>query len=195
MNRETWLLSATDLLKPLFKQHGYDIPKVKVSTGLPFQRSGSKNALKVIGQYWNPKASDDQIGTIFISPTIDDSREVLATLVHELAHAVVGTEHGHDKVFRKCAIAVGLTGKMKSTTAGIDLIVKLDAIILSLSPYPHSKLNPSFRPTKKQSTRLIKQECSECEYIVRSSQKCIDAHGPVICPSCQNYMSIQTKEN
>lgn len=79
---------------------------------------------------------------------------------------------------------------MKSTVAGPELKAKLIELIKDLGPYPHAKLNPSEGPTKKQSTRMVKQVCRECEYIVRSSQKCIDSFGPVICPQCQQQMEI-----
>ncbi len=125
-NRELWLLKAIEThLRKLFKQHGSDLPEVKVSVGLPSGR-GSK---KAIGQHWSPEASDDRKGTIFISPTIANSSVVLATLVHELVHAAVGNKAGHGPAFRKVAVAVGLTGKMTATYAGPELQKTLDRII------------------------------------------------------------------
>lgn len=182
-NRETYLTDAIGIIRRRFEANGYSVPAVKVSTGLPFQRSGSKNALKVIGQFWSPKASDDSIGSVFISPTIANTVEVLATLVHELVHAVVGVENGHNAVFKRCATAVGLTGKMRATVAGEDLKIWMNSEVISIiGEYPHAKLNPSFRPGKKQSTRMIKMSCPECGYIVRASRTAIEEHGPVICP-------------
>lgn len=81
------------------------------------------------------------------------------------------------------AIAIG-----KSTVAGPELKAKLESMILELGPYPHGKINLSGR--KKQTTRLIKQECLNCGYIVRSSQKCIDENGPVMCPCNHERMEL-----
>lgn len=187
-NREQWLINATDLLREgLFKSEGYTVPAVKVSVGFP----GGGSARKRIGEYWSPKASVDNKGSVFISPILDDASEVLGTLVHELVHATVGTEHGHGPVFKKCALAVGLTGKMKSTTETAELKAKLKTMVeTQLGIYPHGKLNLKDRPTKKQSTRMIKMECEPCGYIARTARANIIQHGPCICPSCGNQMTV-----
>lgn len=185
-NREQWLQLSIEHIKTLFQFHGFVIPQVKVSVGFP----GGGNRRTRIGEYWTPKASDDKVGSIFISPTLDNGEFVLGVLVHELVHAVVGTEAGHGKMFKRCALKVGLEGKMKSTTSGPELVKYIQGVIANIGPYPHSKLNPNDGPTKKQSTRMVRQVCRECEYIVRSSQKCIDSFGPVICPRCQRQMEI-----
>ena len=121
------------------------------------------------------------------SVIVDDINDVLAVLVHELVHAVVGNKAGHGPLFRKCALAVGLEGKMKSTTASPALKLRLNALAETLGVYPHGKLNLSGR--KKQSTRMVKMECPRCGYIARTSQKNIDEHGPVICPCNGEAMS------
>lgn len=185
MNRETWLLQASGLIEVHFAQAGYTVPKTKVSVGFP----GGGNRRR-IGEYWTPLASDDRVGSVFISPTLGDGLFVLGVLVHELVHATVGIEAGHGPKFRKCALKVGLEGKMKSTVSGPQLTTKLNEVIALIGPYPHAKLNPSDGPTKKQKTRMIKQRCDECDYTARSSQKCIDEHGPVICPGCHQTMKV-----
>ena len=175
--REEWLHAAIKQLKrELFKQ--YKIPAVKVSVGLPYGR-GSK---KAIGQHWHPAASDDKVGSIFISPTVDDDRAVLGILIHELIHAIAGNEAGHGKEFRKIAIGVGLVGRMVSTTPGKELTKKIKKLIRKIGPYPHAKLNLNKGPIKKQSTRMVKVECLDCGYIVRTSRKNIEERGPTLCP-------------
>lgn len=186
MNREAWLIKAVEALEPMFKQHGASIPKVKVSVGFP----GGGSARKRIGEFWSDLASVDKLGSVFISPILDDAIEVLGVLVHELVHASVGVKAGHGPLFRKLAVSLGLAGKMRSTTVGPELKPKLEALAKELGPYPHGKLNLSERPTKKQTTRMIKQECKECEYIVRSSRASIIEHGPVICPGCECRMTV-----
>lgn len=190
-NRELWLLKAIEMhLRKLFKQHGKVLPEVKVSVGLPSGR-GSK---KAIGQHWSPEASDDKKGTIFISPTIADSIEVLGTLVHELVHASVGNKAGHGPVFRSVAVAIGLEGKMRSTVAGVELQKELETIVKRLGKYPHAKLNLAMNPIKKQTTRMIKMECLECGYIARASRKVISEKGTVLCPCNGEPMQAEVGE-
>ncbi len=208
ITREDWLLSAAEIMRStLFKPHGYTVPKVRISVGIPY---GSKG-LKAIGQHWSPKASDDNVGTVFISPIIDDASRALDILVHELVHAAVGVEHGHDKVFGACARTVGLDGHLTATIAGNELKLFLNTLVAMIGPYPHAKLNihgitiqvpdpkdptktktiEKYRPWKKQGTRMIKQFCLDCGYTVRSSQKWIDVYGPVLCPCNSNPMELK----
>ncbi|WP_224769444.1 SprT-like domain-containing protein [Nocardioides ochotonae] len=41
---------------------------------------------------------------------LHDEAEVVDTILHEIAHALVGTKHGHDEVWRAKAIAIGCSG-------------------------------------------------------------------------------------
>jgi hypothetical protein len=185
--REVWLQKAIENFKSgLFKRHGYEIPVVRVSVGFP----GGGSARKRIGEHWSPNASDDKIGSIFISPVLGDGVKALDVLVHELVHAVMPAGEGHGKLFKRCALAVGLTGKMRSTVAGPELIKELNKLIKKLGPYPHAKLNLNKSPIKKQTTRMIKMECGACGYIARTSQTNLDLHGPVLCPCNDRRMDI-----
>jgi hypothetical protein len=190
-NRELWLTGAIDNhLSELFKQLGFKLPKVKVSVGFPSGR-GSK---KAIGQHWTPEASDDKVGSIFISPTIDDSLEVLGVLVHELVHASVGNKAGHGPKFKRVAIELGLTGEMRSTEVGPVLMPKLKDVIRGLGKYPHAKLNLKMSPVKKQTTRMIKLECLDCGYICRASRSVILEKGPTLCPCNKQPMEFQIED-
>lgn len=183
MNREQWLINATDILRDtLFKQAGFSIPRqVKISVGFPLGcRSG-----KVIGQHFAPFVAEDNVSQIYISPIIGDGVRALDILVHELCHAVVGNANGHNKIFAKCAKSVGLTGKMTQTIAGPTLTNILNLLIRDkLGPYPHSKLSLN-DGRKKQKSRMIKLSCKCCGYIVRTVRTNLDEKGPVICP-CNN---------
>src|SRR5690606_16122066 len=144
MTREDWLNKAiVELRNGLFKDKGYKVPDVRVSVGFTF-----RGGLKHIGEHWSPDASTDKKGAIFIHPTLDESVAVLDTLTHELVHAAVGNKEGHGPVFRKCALAIGLTGKMRSTVAGPELKITLEKLAKKLGDYPHAKLNPSKAPRK-----------------------------------------------
>jgi hypothetical protein len=183
-NRETWLLAATENLRSgLFKEQGAVIPDVRVSIGFP----GGGSARKRIGEYWLSCSCTDSVPQIFISPVLDSPIRALDTLVHELVHAV-HPESGHKGPFRKLALAVGLTGKMKSTVAGPELTERLNALISELGPFPHSSINLADR--KKQTTRLNKAECPTCGYTCRVTKKWLDSVGPPICPGDMCLMEV-----
>jgi len=192
INREDWLTRCAMILnEEMFKPSGYDVPqKVRYATSLPSHRAfGAKSS--VIGQCFPPALSTDGHVEIFISPTIDDQRLVVGTLLHEMVHAVVGCEEGHNKVFKRCALEVGLEGKMTATTLGDNAWKYLEPIVTErIGAYPHARITkPSTK--KKQSTRMIKAECLGTGYTVRLSRKWIDEYGQPKCPCCDILMAVQ----
>jgi hypothetical protein len=182
--REQYLNAAVGLMKPLFDRNGSKLPKVRVSTGWPSKSAlASKN--RRIGECWDKTASSDGVFEMFISPCLDKVAEpqgVLDTLVHECVHAAVGLECGHKGPFRKLATKLGLEGKMTSTHAGEQLLAEIKAWVAQLGDYPHAKLDLTKSPRKKQGTRMIKCECGQCGYTVRTSKKWLDEVGAPHCP-------------
>lgn len=191
--REAWLVSAAVKLRADFLLHGYKVPEVRISVGLP--AGGKRKLHTTIGQHWAPSTSVDSIGAIFISPMIDDAVVVLSTLVHEMVHAAVGNDKGHGIVFKRCATKLGLVGKMRATSASSELKERLNALISEIGPYPHARMKLGTGPDKRQSTRMIKMECAPCEYIARASRKCIDLFGAAICPGCGEQMKIERRDD
>ena len=186
MNRETWLNEITQkYLKDHFNNAGYTIPaNIRMSCSLTSGR-GVKN--KKIGLCWNNSMSADNTYEIMISPTIADSIQVADILIHELIHATIGLKEKHGKNFRKCALSVGLTGKMTATTATDSLKLKIAEWVKVLGEYPHAILGGENSGGKKQTTRLIKCEC-ECGYNIRITRKWLNDLGAPICPSCNIQM-------
>lgn len=180
MTREEWLNAVSAKLAPLFIEAGARIPSnVRISVGWPSVKALTGRNRR-IGECWSDKASADGTFEIFISPSVGTGLEAAAILVHELVHAAVGLACGHKGPFRRVALAVGLMGKMTATTAGPALVIRLNAIIAEVGPYPHAKLDMSQR--KKQGTRMVKLECDGgCGYAVRTTQKWIDVGLPT-CP-------------
>jgi SprT-like family protein len=195
--REAWLEAAVEQMRPLFSEHGYTIPTIRVACGWP-SVGGTAKKKRRIGECWSKEAATDKTCQIFISPYLHEEatdQGVLATHVHEVVHAVVGVEEGHNKVFGKCARAVGLEGKLTATIAGPVLIEKMESWVNSLGPYPHARLDSFKRPTKKQSTRMIKMECPECGYVARTSRKWLDEAGPCICPIHKIAMKFEVPDD
>jgi hypothetical protein len=179
--REQWLEAAVRLMAPSFKAKEYEVPAVKVSCGFPSGRALSRKK-RAIGECWGKEITVDGVPQIFVSPLMKDSVEVLAILVHEVVHAVVGAAAKHGSKFRKCALAVGLEGKMTSTHAGDELTEMAKEWTKELGDYPHAGLKPKARPEKKQTTRMVKCGCKKCGYACRTSRKWLDDAGAPLCP-------------
>lgn len=186
MTREKYLSECLNRLRPDFERIDFPLPeKIRVSCGWP-SKSGLAAKRRRIGECWSSKCSESEHFEIFISPYLRDVVEVLATLVHEAIHAVVGVEEGHKGRFRECAVAIGLEGKMTATTAGEALTKRLQEIADEVGAYPHAKLDKSNAP-KKQTCRQLKVVCQECGCICRMSRKALDEVGPPTC-ACGGQM-------
>ncbi len=185
MNREQWLQSAVEKLRPFFLGKNLKVPELYVSCGFP-SRNATGIKTRAIGECWDGLQSADKKPQLFISPLLVETAGpmgVLATLVHELVHATIGCEAKHGPKFVKAMKSVGLEGKPTSTTAGEDLVALLERITSELGVYPHSELK-LIRERKKQTTRMKKAVCGcdDCGYTVRLTKKWMDEVGLPICP-------------
>lgn len=183
MNREAWLEAAVDKLRPIFLGKNHKVPQLRVSVGWP-SSGGLGQRKRAIGECWCGTQAADGKPQLFISPLLEDVREpmgVLATLVHEIVHTVVGVDAKHGPKFVRCMKDIGLAGKPTATHAGEDLIIRLGAIADELGAFPHCKIVPIKKP-KVQTTRMRKCECEACGYLVRLTQKWADIGTP-ICPN------------
>ena len=184
LNREEWLKQAAEqFLKPhLEAQAGRELPPVSVTCGWP-STGGTARTRRVIGQCWDAECSADGRHAIFISPVLEGLGEAgaLATLAHELVHALVGVEAKHKGPFAKAAKAVGLLGKPTATVAGPTLQDLFQTIVAKLGDYPHAVLTPKMKE-KPQGTRMLKMECGTCGYVARTTRKWLEAAGPLRCP-------------
>lgn len=192
-NRESWLMEAIARMStsvfPAFKH-----PQWRVTCGWPKGVRGGKHA---IGQCWPPTASKDGTAEMFISPELDHPIEILHVLAHEMIHAIVGTEQGHQGEFVKLCKAIGLQKPWTATTPGPQLAKTLAIFALQLGPYPHARLNDTHR--KKQGVRLLKAICPnlECPILIklgkplsgRFSQEMADLGLPV-CSCCATQMEL-----
>lgn len=131
--REGWLLNAIEYLRAVFETHDYVVPKnIRVAIGVPYQKSYA-------GVIFGTGYSDDKHYEIFVTPAHADSLDILSTLTHELCHAVVGIHNQHNKVFAKCAKAMGLGGKMRATTRTEMFDSYAKFIVDTLGEIPHAR--------------------------------------------------------
>ena len=176
--RQQWLEHAVAALRGKFADAGYIVPgKMRVSIGWP-KRAASCGA---IGECWSTAASSDQHNELFISPELTDGATIMHVLAHEVVHATVGTNAGHKKPFRECALAIGLKGPMRSTTPGPEFSAWTEELFARIGPYPAGYLVDA----KKQGTRGLKCQCSMCGYTVRTTRKWLELAGAPICPTDQ----------
>ena len=181
--REEYLQKAKDELNErVYKQAGYEIPEVKISCSWALGPA-DKNK-KTLGQCVPRSWSKANINEIMIMPTVDDSEQVIDTLAHELVHAVDDCESGHGAGFRKICLAVGLNGssQMRCACAGDELTQTIKEIVENIGLYPHNELQIHKR--KRQTTRMIKVSCTECNFSYRTSRKNIDMMANKICNGC-----------
>lgn len=136
--REGWLREAVKRMEErYFIPHDQRMPeKWAVSCGFPYGHA------RAIGQCWDPGVAGDGTTHMFVCPTQTDPVVVLATLLHEMIHAIVGVKEGHKKPFGVVARRVGLAGKLTATYAeeGSELYEGLKALAEELGPYPHGGL-------------------------------------------------------
>ena len=175
-NREQWLMAAVLEIKPLFERMGYSVPVVKVSVGFP--STGGKG--RHLGQCWSTKSAEDGVNQIFIAPHLQTPFDFLDTLVHELVHAVDECESGHGESFKQIAKDVGLTGPMRSASAGEGLKQELMRITEKLGNFPHGRLSLPLRTLQKAPKRPGAR-CAKCGYEVVMLKRHLNL-GPPICP-------------
>ena len=186
LTREQWLvLGMQELTSKVFQVENIEVPTdIKVSCGFPL--TGGKNSRKqTIGNCFSRSASENKINEIFISPVLSESERVLDVLSHEMIHAIDDCQSGHKGAFRKMAKAIGLEGKMTSTSAGEKLTEKLKEIISRIGNYPHGEVSTNV--AKKQTTRNIKVACDNCGFSYRTSRKNIENMENNICNGCGEH--------
>ena len=181
LTREQWLNAFTAAARPQFEAAGRPLPaEVRCSIGFP--SSGIRS--KVIGQCFYREGSEDGHAEIFLRPSLQsDTVRIADVLTHELAHAALGAGFGHGKEFKALVTALGLIGKATATTAGPQWHLWADKIISKLGPLPGASLNAGDLTggAKKQTTRMLKLSCTECEFTCRTSAKHV--HDDMICPT------------
>jgi hypothetical protein len=72
---------------------------------------------------------------------------------------------------------------MTATTANEELTATLTEYVNLMGPIPHAQLNFS-QMIKKQTSRHIKIECTDCDFKMRTSRKLIDQFTHNTCLVC-----------
>lgn len=196
--RESWLAAAAVMLQhEVFPVAGIDAAsweqrKYRVSCGFPIGYRGSRTGKVALGQAFDPSISADGTMEVFINPILDNPVDVIAVLAHELIHVEAGIACGHRGRFASIARSIGLVGPMTATIPGDELRGKLQRIVTDLGVYPHAKVDPNAR--KKQGTRLLKLQCSDCGWTARvSALQGNRLHAASVCPVCIAVGSLKVE--
>lgn len=197
MARQVWLEAALTALRKHFIMAGYTCPDaVRVSCGFPKGSTGRAQNSKTIGQCWATDASGDKHNEIFISPELGGKhmgKRIMGVIAHEMVHATVGLKAKHRGPFKKCAVAIGLCGKMTATEETPEFNAFAAMVIAKIGNYPAGALSMS--GVKKQTTRLLKCLCPECDYPVRVTKKWIEKAGAPFCPTDQVQMVCDSPDD
>lgn len=187
LSREQWLNAFIQAARAAFEDAGFPIP-ANVRASIGFTSKGQRS--NRIGECWDSSVSADSHFEIFLRPNLQgDASRVADVLVHELIHAAVGLADGHGKLFRRCALALGLTGKMTATVAGPKFHAWADPILAEIGPFPGNELQGQGSSAKKQTTRLLKLECDSCEFTCRTTAKHIQAVMFCPLPDCSGSLA------
>lgn len=52
--------------------------------------------------------------------SLNSESEVMNTILHEIAHALVGQGHGHSRIWKRKAVAIGCSGKSSYNTKDVN---------------------------------------------------------------------------
>lgn len=177
IERHAWLETAKGWCERAIVKAGYTVPaNTRISIGF-----AGRAPKKTLGFCFHAAASSDGAREVFIGPHIQDPVEIVGVILHELIHASLPDGEGHGKNFGKAARALGLDGKLTATHPSDDLRAAIETKFLRANPYPAGTIDLGLSGLKKQTTRLLKVQCKECGYTVRTTARWL-AEGVPSCP-------------
>lgn len=95
---------------------------------------------------------------------LDNSEEKIKNIIlHEIAHALVGPQHGHNRVFKNKCYEIGTEASSRTTTLKSDKIINYEVYCS----------NNCFKPLQRNRmpTKLIGRKCCKCNKVVNWKRK------------------------
>jgi hypothetical protein len=187
-NREQWLATLANRsarhIASALRDGGDEEPIIRISCGFTPSGRGRKRQL---ADLLPPTVSADDTAEIFISPAVDDARQVARLLLPLLVAAHAGTYKQTQAVQNACE-RLGLNAD--------GFPAWLEREIERIGMYPHASVNLDARP--KQTTRLLKAVCygdlmngeAHDAYTVRLSRTVYEMGAP-ICPLCNDRLNLE----
>lgn len=167
-NRETWLKTATDMLRPMFDKAELPLPQ-SIRFAIAFTSTGRKG--KSMGETWHSPASADGAYEIMIRADVSEPYEVLTILVRQLVHAALPPREDSGRLYKAAATKIGLQGKMREAAPGSLLADRLSALAHDLPPLPHARLNIDWKAIDKPKKGGGKSIKVECRHMVEQENK------------------------
>lgn len=136
--RERWLRKAADEFRAWIKQvSGLDVPDFHVSMGF----SGMRYERGVAAICYKRSQSEDGKNHVFISPTTNDTADILVSLLHEMLHVADDGASGHTGDFAEWATRLGLTAPFTRSEPDIATAAQMMVMAAELGAFPHGKLS------------------------------------------------------
>jgi len=104
------LANAKQIARQLMNQYGLNDVPLKISGGKT--QLGKAQKVEI---FKNATVRCIKLSRHLVA--LNSETEVRQTMLHEIAHALVGAGHGHDAVWRRKAIEIGCDGKRLNKTA------------------------------------------------------------------------------
>ena len=182
---DEWLTEATDrvLRAEIYRRAYITVPPVRVSVG--FGTRGLANG--TLAQTLPRAMSLDGVNEIYIRPTLHDPTEVLTVLTGELIRAAFDGKAPNGKRVEAALANMGIAMQRISNAvrlyATTQLEADLRALAESLGDYPRANgLDITAATRVKQTTRMIRCECTGCGFLFRTAQSWVDKVGGLTCP-------------
>lgn len=178
--REEYLNAFIEKARPHFERVNAPLPSnVRVAVG--FTSRGMRGTR--IGECWSDDASADGHFEIFVKPTVENAAQACAVLTHELIHAAVGLDKGHNAHFQRVNTSLGMVGKSTQVNPGQAWYAWALPIVNALGEMPYGALSGEHSSARKtQGTSLLKVECPVCNFLARVTRKHVSPHSHLNCP-------------
>jgi hypothetical protein len=132
-------------MAPWFEDQGYSLPRYRVAIGFP--STGKRG--KRIGECWDGRASADGTFEVLIRPDQSDPIEVAAILAHELVHAAVGLECGHNPTLNARYAAALLGNYRRQTGSWADAVGLYHSHTLALAEAYRCRVAHALQPNTR----------------------------------------------
>lgn len=133
---EQWLYEAAKLLGEKFVKLGHPVPKLRVLYGFSTNGYSTEKSKKYRGECLSRAWTTNDENIIFITPKTSDEVDVLATLGHEIAHAIHDCKSLHGSSFKKLMTQYGYLYDEGFEFPSLKLMFEFQSMAQELGKFP-----------------------------------------------------------
>ncbi|PUE35533.1 GIY-YIG nuclease family protein [Limnohabitans sp. Hippo4] len=133
---EQWLHEATKLLCDKFAKIGHSVPKLRVLYGFTTNGFTTEKSKKFRGECLSRAWTTNDENIIFIAPNTRDEVDVLATLGHEIAHAIHDCKSLHGSSFKNLMTQYGYLYDEGFEFPSLKLMFEFQSMAQELGKFP-----------------------------------------------------------